>query len=99
LRGFQDAFITTAKVASSQELAGLGFEALNIELTVAVRAFLYQGRRRRTVRYESWVIYNLGCNYRPKRRENDGFEGCLQMDLQREAWAPKKKNSASSPPE
>jgi hypothetical protein len=40
LRGFEDAFISTAKVASLQELAGLGFEALNIKLTVAVTAFL-----------------------------------------------------------
>jgi hypothetical protein len=33
LRGFDDAFITTAKVASFQELARHGFEAFNIELT------------------------------------------------------------------
>jgi hypothetical protein len=32
LRGFEDAFITTAKVASFQELAHHGFQAFNIEL-------------------------------------------------------------------
>ena len=53
LRGFEDAFITTAKVASFQELARHGFEAFNIELTVAVRAFLSRRRTRRTVQYES----------------------------------------------
>ena len=53
MRGFEDAFITTAKVASFQELGYDGFEAFNIELTVAVRAFLFWRRRRRTVRYES----------------------------------------------
>ena len=89
LRRLDDAFVTMVSVISFYRLAYLGFKAFSVKFTIVFRAVLCQ-RKRRMVGHEPWSLYDCGCKYGPKRRENDGYEGCLQVQLRRRASERKK---------